>query len=404
MSELLNNSNKIVFVSFQGIRNGIPQGTTKGLMYRTEYFGENVSKDTKLYVSFVSGYNGTADIRALSRIYWFLIKTISVVNRYSFGLPSYVIRFLQERLFDFFLSLKIKEPSIIISTAYLYLAQRKNKKMGGVNIFLAGNPDDRDIHVLLRQEQSYHKVSFNDAYTYKRRIGFISKALNLYDHIITFSSVTYGSYLKRIPVQKISLVHSNSIPSRQIFPPNDFQKQKEIIFCYIAHPFWLKGLPYLLEAWNKINPREAKLCIAGNINDDLQHVIDARFSNLAGVEYLGWVNNLNEFFRISHVAIIPSLLDAGPTTVAEAMYCGLPVIVSDACGSSELVKHGINGFIVPSGNSMAIAERIGWFTSNPERIDVMGKEATKTIEDLAKSDQNKNVTNHILSVIHQLQL
>ena len=85
------------------------------------------------------------------------------------------------------------------------------------------------------------------------------------------------------------------------------------------------------------------------------------------------------------------------------MYCGLPVIVSDGCGSRTLVDEGVNGFVVPAGNSEMIAEKIKWFIDNKHTIDLMSKEASITISKVAVSNQDNIVAEHICDTIKELQ-
>lgn len=395
--------NKLLFISFQSLNGTKLTGMTKFVIPIINKMPTDIKSKIIYYVSSVQNSKESFRIKNVSFFYLLFTKVFLTLNRYFIKLPSYKIRYIQEKMFDYIFSLKITNPITIISTAYLPKTQKKNKALGGINIFFAGNPDDFEINAILKNEKKKHEVFFEDAYTYDKRIEFVSKSLFSYDHILTITVSEKESYSKRIPKERISFIENHIIPSASSFPPLVFAKEEKITFCFVAHPFWLKGLPYLLEAWSKIDNSEIKLRIAGNIDKHLQKVIDDKYSDLSNVEYLGWVKDLNEFLRNSHVCIVPSLLDAGPTTVAEAMFCGMPVIVSDGCGAWTLIKDGINGFIVPSGNSEAIAERINWFVSNQDKIAQMGKEAIKSIEDLAKSDQNKKVAEHILQVIKELQ-
>jgi len=397
-------NNRIIYVAFQGIHNGIPQGMNKLIV---PLFKEDKNSNSTLFVGYIIGKQSPQLPNNIKPIgnggFYFLIRILSFLNRHLLKKKSFVIRYFSEILFDIILSFHIKEPTVIISSAYLYYSQKRNKEKGGFNILITGNPDDRDINALLIKEQKKYQVEFDDAYTFKKRLNFISKSLNHFDHIVTFSKVTFNSYSKRIPKIKLSKFDYHIIPNFLVFESKGIVKQEKLKFCYISHPFWLKGLYFLLEAWSKVNANNVELVIGGKITPDLQGIIDTRFGDLLNVKYLGWVDDINIFYRSSHVAIIPSLLDAGPTTVSEAMYSGLPVIVSDGCGSSELVRNAKNGFIVPSGNSTAIAEKISWFATNPEKIKEMGDNATLSIEKLAKSNQNEKLTEHIFNVINDLQ-
>lgn len=392
----------IYFVSFQGFRNGQPWGAVKGLFPFFVEINKKISPQAVYFVSKSDKIQTKDNIIEVSKLYRLICLFFAFINKFIYKIPSYKQRFIQEKLFDYFVSRKISKSVILLSSAYLVKSSKKNKKLGGINIFLAANPDDYEIHYLLKNEQKKHNVAFNDAYTYKKRIDFGSKAVFSFDHIITFTSTQYSSFAKRIPVNKISLVEHYILPREKTFPEINYTKKNILTFCFIAHPFWLKGLPYLLEAWSKINSNDIKLIVGGRIDKQMQEFIDKNYSNLKNIEYTGWINNLNKFLRTSHVCIIPSLLDAGPATVAEAMYCKLPVIVSDGCGASLIVQANINGFVVPTGNSNAITDKINWFIDNKQRIDSMGNKASKTISELSLNDQNKNVADHIQCIIKEL--
>ena len=68
------------------------------------------------------------------------------------------------------------------------------------------------------------------------------------------------------------------------------------------------------------------------------------------------------------------------------------------------MKEGVNGFVVHAANSDALSKKINWFINNKEKIELMGTEASITISELAKSNQNTILTEHILSIIKKLQV
>lgn len=395
---------KIYFISFQSINGSRLNGMTKLVVPIINSLPEKVKKQTIYIISSAIKTNESFRIETVNQIYVLILKLMSIFNNYVFQLSSYKTRYIQERMYDFFLSIRIVRPITLLSTTYLYHSTKKNKKLGGANVYLAGNPDDYQIHQLLKNEQIKHNVRFDDAYTFKKRIDFVSKSLFTFDHIITFTLTQYDSYVKRISKDKISLIESHIIPNPISFPEVSSIQPEKLIFCFVAHPFWLKGLPYLLEAWSHIEAQNITLRIAGRIDEHLQEFIDLHYSELENVEYLGWVKDLNMFYRTSDICIVPSLLDAGPATVAEAMYCGLPVIVSDGCGARTLIKNGENGFVVPSENAEAIAKSIKWIINNPKVLPLMGQKAKETILELEKGNQNKKVADHIMKVISDLKL
>jgi glycosyltransferase involved in cell wall biosynthesis len=50
----------------------------------------------------------------------------------------------------------------------------------------------------------------------------------------------------------------------------------------------------------------------------------------------------------AHLLVLPSRWDGWGMVVNEALCAGLPVIVSDRCGASDLVCHGVNGYVFRS--------------------------------------------------------
>jgi glycosyltransferase involved in cell wall biosynthesis len=63
-------------------------------------------------------------------------------------------------------------------------------------------------------------------------------------------------------------------------------------------------------------------------------------------------------YRASELMVLPSLEDGFGFVVAEAMACGVAVIVTDRCGSAEWVERAQAGWIVPAGDSGALARAL----------------------------------------------
>ena len=56
------------------------------------------------------------------------------------------------------------------------------------------------------------------------------------------------------------------------------------------------------------------------------------------------------------VLVVPSFFDSFGMVVAEAMACGLPVVVTQNVGAKEMISPGVNGLIVPAGDAGALAD------------------------------------------------
>jgi glycosyltransferase involved in cell wall biosynthesis len=390
----------IKFISFQSINNNIPTGMVKFMLPILNKM--NLLSNSVYFISSCKNYNGPINIKEIGVAFKIVSKLSQIFRKVFSDVSSGKIRLFQEMFFDYFTSFKIKEASILVSTAYLKTTTSKNTRLGGINIFIAGNPDDREIYKIMQEEQNKYNIKIHDAYTYRKRIDFISNSLNSYDHIITSTSSELETYSKYITNNRYSFIEAFIVPNHNTFKSKKVQKNEKLTFCYIAHTVWLKGLIYLVESFNKLHSNEVQLFIGGSINKQIQNTIDKMDLN-QNIKFVGHVPDLNKYMRSSHVCVVPSLLDAGPATVAEALYCGLPVITTDGCGSKTLIKDGENGFVVPIANSDALAEKIQWFIDNQDKIEQMGKNAKETMLNVEHSDQNEVLANHIKEVMDKLK-
>jgi len=67
--------------------------------------------------------------------------------------------------------------------------------------------------------------------------------------------------------------------------------------------------------------------------------------------------------------------------VIEYMGCGIPTICTDVGGNPELIKDGVNGFLIELGNINALADRITMILSDPSLARRLGEKAKETILD-----------------------
>lgn len=93
------------------------------------------------------------------------------------------------------------------------------------------------------------------------------------------------------------------------------------------------------------------------------------------------------FYNLCDVFVLPSTIVNNQTegwglTVGEAMSLGKPVIVTDAVGCSiDMVKNGINGYIVKHGCSKALAVALTKTIENKEELRIMGKKSREMFEE-----------------------
>jgi glycosyltransferase involved in cell wall biosynthesis len=80
------------------------------------------------------------------------------------------------------------------------------------------------------------------------------------------------------------------------------------------------------------------------------------------------------------VFVLPSLQENAPMAIAEAMAMGVPVISSNRCGMSDMVRDGETGFLVDPEDCEALADRLAEVLADDARRAQMGQAARSLAE------------------------
>lgn len=100
----------------------------------------------------------------------------------------------------------------------------------------------------------------------------------------------------------------------------------------------------------------------GNIESQIKEL------GLTGhVRMLGRIRDVMEFMRALDVHVLPSVtLESLPFSVVEAMFAGVPSIVSDVGGAKEIVQAANGGVVVPKGDVGALKTAMRMYSGDKE--------------------------------------
>ena len=91
------------------------------------------------------------------------------------------------------------------------------------------------------------------------------------------------------------------------------------------------------------------------------------------VVFLGKQDRIYDVLGQADLFLMPSELESFGLAALEAMACEVPVIATNVGGVSEVVTHGVDGFLVPVGDVAAAAKHAVEVLSSPGRVREMGQ-------------------------------
>ena len=155
--------------------------------------------------------------------------------------------------------------------------------------------------------------------------------------------------------------------------------------CYAGTLSLRKGFVYLLRAMRAVGAEDVCLEVVGATGDRWCRALFAR--ERAGLSVRDCPGDPLPAYQRAELFVTPTLEDGFNLTAAEAMACGIPVIVTDACGAAQWVRARKTGWIVRAGSVEALAEALREAMQRRSELSAMGRRARADVERFASSDR-----------------
>lgn len=157
------------------------------------------------------------------------------------------------------------------------------------------------------------------------------------------------------------------------------------VVLFVGNLLAFKGLHLLIDAVSKIQNNEIVLLVIGGGYEEERYRKQVNELGLKNrVIFTGpksHEEDLRLYYNAGDFLVLPSTHSESFGLVAlEAMATEKPVIISDLPGPAGIVQNGIDGFIVPVNDPIALREKIEFISNNNELRFKMGKAAINKIE------------------------
>jgi glycosyltransferase involved in cell wall biosynthesis len=150
------------------------------------------------------------------------------------------------------------------------------------------------------------------------------------------------------------------------------EPEGEPVVVLPARMLWEKGVGVFVEAARLLRARypKARFVLVGMVDPDNPTGVPAAeiedWVRSGVVEWWGHRTDMPEVFAEASLVALPTHYKEGlPKALLEAAACGRALIATDIPGCREIVRHGINGLLVPPQDAPALADAIASLLSCP---------------------------------------
>ena len=295
----------------------------------------------------------------------------------------------------------ISFPKFLTTISFAWFANRKIAKMNFDIIHTHERIFHADIFTMHGVPHRFwvKKVRRKNMSLFDYGTGWVEKSLinnGKCRMFLSVSGIARGKFLQEFHVdpEKVQVIHpgvdinkfdklDRNICRREIRKRFGIDETDTVVL-FVSMNFELKGLDNLMVAialTKAEHPSEKlKLLVVGKGNEKKYGRLAQKLGIKDDVIFAGvWKDNIEQIYLASDIFAMPSGFDTFGMVVLEAMSASLPVIISSNVGAKDLIRDGINGFVVDREDIDLISSKIG-FMLDKENRKKMAKEAYKVAE------------------------
>jgi starch synthase len=315
-----------------------------------------------------------------------LIRTIPTIELRSLrqlqrGIPSQEVFYEKNKAFQERIPQKsIQRASSLIGfdTSSWILAGRATKL--NKPFFLdqsAAHPVVKDsvLNDIVRRFPEWHE-------DVEPRLPIVLNSENL-EHKLATRIIVASSYTKRTLIEQgidenRIIVNPYGVDLQKFHPVIQRADARPLRFLFLGSVSAHKGVPLLIEAWKSLALKYSELWLVGPIKNRQRRLIP----DLPGLHLKGKYpfEELPDLLQQCDVLVFPSYCEGFAQVLLEALASGMPIISTEATAAPDLILHGIEGLLIPSGDLDALCQAMQFCVDNPEKLKMMGKAARRCAE------------------------
>ncbi|MFW2006905.1 glycosyltransferase family 4 protein [Acinetobacter baumannii] len=179
------------------------------------------------------------------------------------------------------------------------------------------------------------------------------------DYVVTLTNKDITFWLQSLKKVRTKLI---CIPNPN--PYQDMMNQPSLthkIVLTVGRLTYVKGYDLLLKVWEKVCEEDSEwtlYIVGGGEEEENLKKLASNLNILNRIVFYGIQSDVSTFYKSSSIFCLTSRNEGLPMVLLEAQSYGLPIVSFDCdTGPSDIVTHGVNGYLIPMGN----LERMAYF-------------------------------------------
>jgi glycosyltransferase involved in cell wall biosynthesis len=272
--------------------------------------------------------------------------------RFSPGWRSYVCNELFDRQVARTLEAPVKRFMAFVGKALRSFRRAADLGVDALELVAANS----HVHNLRRQhERARKRHGIGDSWLNDAQVRKTLQEYEAADTIYVHSNYTRQSFLDAgIAPDRLERTYLHVHPRFE--PPTSRPDDDTFRVVYVGRVEATKGIPLLFEAFDQLSIRDKQLTLVGGWSTRrMRTYVEPWLADdairLAPGDPLPALHRADVFVH-------PTYEDGFGYAPAEALACGVPVIVTEDTGMKEYVRNGENGYVVPTGRVAPIVNRL----------------------------------------------
>ena len=202
----------------------------------------------------------------------------------------------------------------------------------------------------------------------------VERELRLADLVLVPSQFVADQLTRRgLPTARIAVIPYGV--DLAAFTPTAYPRSDPPVRClFVGQLSHRKGIPVLLRAARRL-PDIEFLLTGPLVSPGVLRGLPPNVRRLGPIPH----GAISTIMRESDIFLLPSIEDSYGLVVVEAMASGLPAIVTDHVGASEVIASGVNGLVVPAGDDEALVTALRRLSDDGDLRSQMGRAARDSV-------------------------